>query len=135
QNRHFSNRRPPDDPDDLGARNSLDMQPWRTMIALRCSGHPWRGESVDGLASHEPTEFRSTEQSGCLAPAALVVAAAVRRQRLFRVDLRNCLVPVTATGHRVLRGIPGGAAGHLHGRDVSGKSGPATPHFPPATPL
>src|SRR5579863_1902939 len=49
------------------------------------------------------------------------------RQRMRRADLRNRLVSVIATGHRILRGISRRPARHLHGWYV--------PREPPASAL
>ena len=46
------------------------------------------------------------------------VAAAVRRQRLRRADLRNRLVPAAAARHRIVGRVARRAARHVHGRHV-----------------
>ncbi len=46
------------------------------------------------------------------------VAAAVRRQRRRGAHLRNRLVPDAGAVRRLLSGVGGRAAGHVHGRDV-----------------
>ena len=48
-------------------------------------------------------------------------AAAVRRQRLRGADLRSRLVPAPAARHRIVGGVDGRAARHVHGRHVPGQ--------------
>ena len=52
------------------------------------------------------------------APLSSGAASAVRRQRMFRADLRDRLVPVAAIGHRFHRCLAGRTAGDLYGRPV-----------------
>ena len=70
-----------------------------------------------------PKPVQAGNQSGCERESSLSgsVAPAVCRQRLRGADLRDRLVPVAATGDRLLGRVAGIAARGLHGRPVSGQ--------------
>ena len=65
----------------------------------------------------------SASVRGSLRVRSYAAAAAVGGQRLRGFDLRDRLVPVVATGDRLLGGVAGVAAGLLYGRAVPGQRG------------
>ena len=63
------------------------------------------------------------------APVPAGAAAALRRQRLRRADLRNRLVPAAAAGHRLVGRLARRAARHVHGRHVPRQPAAAALHL------
>src|SRR5262249_7348796 len=56
-------------------------------------------------------------------------AAALRRQRLRGLDIRNRLVPAPPTGDRFLGGVPGCPPRHVHGGHVPRQLPPRAVHL------
>ena len=69
-----------------------------------------------------------------IAPLSAGAAAALRRQRLRGADLRDRLVSAAPAGHRLVGGLAGRAARHVHGRHVPRQPLPAALHFRAASP-
>ena len=94
-----------------------------------------RTRNQANVYNHVHVSFVAGRRPAHLAALPSCAAAVVRGQRVRRLDLRNRLVPVAATGDRFVGGFAGRVAGNLHGRDVSGQSGLAAHHLRAASSL